>query len=121
MKETPMYRKISVLVIGLGLAACDKPQSTAPPSEGREEIRVTVSAQGYQPAEARAPANKPVRLIFTRTTDEGCGHQLSFPSLNIRRDLPLNEPVAVDVTMPASGSLAFTCGMNMLRGSIVVQ
>ena len=56
-----------------------------------------------------------------RTTDEGCGQQLVFPDLDIRRDLPLNEPVAVDITMPASGRVAFTCGMAMYQGSVVAQ
>ena len=62
-----------------------------------------------------------MRLVFTRTSDEGCGQQLVFPTLGIRRDLPLNRAVTVDLTMPATGSVAFTCGMDMLRGSVVVQ
>ena len=44
-----------------------------------------------------------------------------FPDLGIRRDLPLGVPVAVDVTAPASGNLTFACGMDMLRGSVVVH
>jgi plastocyanin domain-containing protein len=68
-----------------------------------------------------APAGQPVRLTITRTSDEGCGQQIVFPSLNVRRDLPLNRAVVVDLAMPASGNIAFTCGMDMLRGSIVAQ
>jgi plastocyanin domain-containing protein len=47
--------------------------------------------------------------------------RLVFPTTNVRRDLPLNQAVEVPVTVPASGSLAFTCGMNMYQGSVVVQ
>jgi plastocyanin domain-containing protein len=61
-----------------------------------------------------------VTLVFTRTADDGCGAQLVFPSLNIRRDLPLNEPVEVAFT-PTVGTTAFTCGMSMLRGSVVAR
>ena len=57
----------------------------------------------------------------TRTTDEGCGQELVFPSLGIKKALPLNQPIAIDVTMPASGKLAFTCGMDMMRGTIVAD
>jgi plastocyanin domain-containing protein len=60
-------------------------------------------------------------MVFTRISDQGCGQQLVFPALGIKKDLPLNQPVEVDVTMPASGSVSFTCGMDMYRGSIVAQ
>src|SRR5687768_7714267 len=101
-------------------AACGE-ESSLPPSDGRPEVAITVNDRGYSPAEATAAAGEPVRLVFTRTTDEGCGQQLVFPDLDIRRDLPLNEPVAVDITMPASGRVAFTCGMDMYRGAVVAR
>lgn len=83
------------------------------------DLQLTVDGSGYHPSSISAPPGKPVRLTITRTSDEGCGQQIVFPSLNIRRDLPLNQAVTVEFTMPASGSVAFTCGMDMLRGSIV--
>ena len=102
------------------LAACTS-GGGGPAPEDRPVIAVSVDAAGYHPTEARAPAGQPVRLVFTRTTDEGCGQQLMFPDLDIRRDLPLNEPVAVDITMPSTGSVRFACGMDMYRGTIVAQ
>lgn len=120
--------------VGLTLAtsACDRPatvlatpQTQGVPLSGPEPsmtaIAISVDASGYHPDSVRAPAGKPAHLIFTRTSDEGCGQQLVFPTLAIRKDLPLNQPVAVDITMPESGTVAFTCGMNMLRGSVVAQ
>ena len=86
---------------------------------GTADLQLTVDGTGYHPSSISAPAGKPVRLTITRTSDEGCGQQIVFPSLNIRRDLPLNQAVTVEFTMPASGSVAFTCGMDMMRGSIV--
>jgi plastocyanin domain-containing protein len=35
--------------------------------------------------------------------------------------LPLNEPVVVEFTPKTSAEIAFVCGMNMLRGTVVVQ
>jgi plastocyanin domain-containing protein len=116
-------RSSTTLVLGLvllSLGACNKSDAT-PPADGRPTIKVAVGAAGYSPSEAKAPSGKPVRLEFTRTTDEGCGQQLVIPSLSIKKDLPLNQPVAVDVTMPSSGKLAFTCGMDMFRGAIVAE
>jgi plastocyanin domain-containing protein len=35
--------------------------------------------------------------------------------------LPLNEPVVVEFTPRSAGEIGFVCGMNMLRGTVVVQ
>jgi plastocyanin domain-containing protein len=98
-------------------------QEAAPSAGGvaPTALSLTVDATGYHPSNLTAPAGRPVRLAITRTSDEGCGQQITFPSLNLRRDLPLNRPVSIDFSMPASGSVAFSCGMDMLRGSIVAQ
>jgi plastocyanin domain-containing protein len=104
------------------LAACNKKETTSEaPADGRPTIKIKVDAVGYHPPEAKAQAGKPVRLEFTRTTDEGCGQELVFPAQNIKKELPLNQPVAVDLTMPASGTVAFACGMDMMKGSIVAE
>jgi plastocyanin domain-containing protein len=112
--------KITALVFATVLA-CNKQPETSKASDGRTELRVTVDAAGYHPEESRAAAGKPVRLIFTRTSDEGCGQELMIPSLKLKRDLPLNQPVAIDLTMPASGKLTYTCGMDMMRGAVVAN
>lgn len=130
-----MKQLILTGLFGLMLAtnACSKPANVAAPSPSPAApasasqvstgapIAISVDGRGYHPDSVQAPAGKPTRLIFTRTSDEGCGQQLIFPTLDIRKDLPLNKPVTVDLTMPPSGNVAFTCGMNMLRGSIVAQ
>lgn len=95
------------------------PAEVTAPADGR--VAVTVDGEGYHPATIRATPGRPLTLVFTRNTDETCGQQLVFPSLNIRRDLPLNRPVEVSLNAPASGSLAFTCGMNMYQGAVVAQ
>jgi plastocyanin domain-containing protein len=111
----------SLVAFALAVSACSSGESALPASDGRREVTIQVGAEGYTPAEFTLAANAPVRLIFTRTTDEGCGQQLVIPALDVRRDLPLNQPVAVDLTMPAEGRLRFTCGMDMYDGTIVVQ
>jgi plastocyanin domain-containing protein len=61
------------------------------------------------------------RLTFVRTTEKTCGTEVVFPSLNIKRALPLNVPVTIEFTSPQAGEVAFACGMNMLKGVVVVQ
>jgi plastocyanin domain-containing protein len=82
---------------------------------------VVVSEQGYEPARVTLRAGTPARITFVRTTDKTCGTEVVFPSLDIKRVLPLNEPVMIEFTPAKSGNIAFACGMNMLHGTIVVE
>jgi len=129
-EETDVTKTLVLIALSAALvtvAACKKDPPPAPrapaevvaPASGR--VPVTVDGEGYRPATIRAAAGRQLTLVFTRTTDECCGQQLVFPTASVRRDLPLNQPVEVPVTVPASGSLAFTCGMSMYQGAVVVQ
>jgi len=113
---------VAAAAIALFVVGCQKGEKaeTGAPA-GAKEIRITVDAVGYHPAEARAPGGKPVRLVLTRTADDACGEEFVVPSVGIKKKLPLNEPVAIDLTMPTAGKLAFMCGMDMMRGSIIAE
>jgi plastocyanin domain-containing protein len=84
-------------------------------------VKVLVTERGYEPAKVTVRAGTPARIIIVRTTDKTCGTEVVFPSLNIKRALPLNQPVTIEFTPTASGEIGFVCGMNMLKGSVVVQ
>lgn len=118
-----MKRIECLAILTLLATACRQdppPASGAQPAAAAGRVSVTVDGRGYHPESVTVPAGRPATLVFTRTSDEGCGQQLVFPSLNIRRDLPLGQPVEVTIT-PAAGTLAFTCGMGMYRGSVVAR
>jgi RND family efflux transporter MFP subunit len=98
--------------------------ASSPRGRGHETVqtaKVVVNEQGYEPARVTLRAGTPVRITFVRTTDKTCGTEVVFPSLNIKRALPLNEAVAIDFTPEKAGDLAFACGMNMLSGVVAVQ
>ena len=118
-----MIRSI-VLFFALAIPACNRSEAAeqaTPAAGGRAEIKITVDGKGYHPDQAKAPAGKPVRATFTRISDKGCGEKLVFPELKIERDLPLNVAVPVDFDMPSSGKIAFTCGMDMYDGALLVD
>ena len=98
---------------------------TAPtPSSAAAEVqtaKVAVTEKGYEPDKVTLRAGVPARLTVVRTTDKTCGTEIVFPSLNVKRALPLNEPVVIEFTPAKTGDVAFACGMNMLKGVIVVQ
>jgi RND family efflux transporter MFP subunit len=86
-----------------------------------QTTRIIVGEQGYEPSRVTVRAGTATRLTFVRTTDKTCGTAVMFPSLNIRRELPLNQPVEIEFTPPTAGNIEFACGMKMLRGTVVVQ
>jgi RND family efflux transporter MFP subunit len=90
-------------------------------SKTAQTAKVVLSERGYEPAKMTLRAGTPARITFVRTTDKTCGTEVVFPSLNIKRALPLNEPVVIEFTPAKSGDIAFACGMNMLHGTVVVR
>jgi plastocyanin domain-containing protein len=111
--------------LGLRPAASTSKASTVPESSSSHEAvqtaKVIVSERGYEPAKVTLHAGTPARITFLRTTDKTCGTEVVFPSFNIKRALPLNEPVAIEFTPAKTGEIAFACGMNMLHGTVLVQ
>jgi hypothetical protein len=89
--------------------------------EERKAVQVRITEKGFEPTSISVAAGAPARVAFLRTTDNTCAKEVQFPSLNIKRALPLNETVVVEFTPSKGGEIAFACGMNMLRGSVVVQ
>ena len=121
-----MNRKMTLTLALILASAGTGCQQSSPPAEAHSRhpgtrVAVTVDGQGYHPATVTVPAGRPATVVFTRTSDEGCGQQVVFPSLNLRRDLPLNQPVEVALPAQHAWTIAFTCGMNMMRGTVVAQ
>ena len=112
-----------IFLLAASGSGCDT--SAEPPEAAASavvrRVEVEVHASGYAPASVQAVAGEPLALVFRRTTDQGCGEELVFPDHDIRRDLPLNEDVVVELTPSSGEAIRFTCGMDMYRGSIVVQ
>jgi RND family efflux transporter MFP subunit len=115
--------------LGLRAAPPSPPSGEAPasptpragPEKKSEEVRVTVTDTRFEPQRVTLRAGVPARLTFTRISEKTCATAVVFVSLNIKRDLPLNMPVTIDIPPRERGELAFACGMNMLSGTVVVQ
>jgi hypothetical protein len=114
----------------LGLRASQSPISANDPVGGSpgtsqaadvQAAKIAVTEKGFARAGGGGRPGPPPRLTFVRTTDKTCGTEVVFPSLNVKRALPLNEPVVIEFTPAKTGDVAFACGMNMLKGVIVVE
>jgi len=115
-----MLNRTGWLPLALLLAGgCAGPASEKVVPSGAVAIQVT--EKGFEPAEVTVTRGRPVRLVVTRKTDRTCAKEFVLAELNIRKDLPLNQPVEITFTPAAGGELRYACGMNMITGKIVVQ
>ncbi|MFL5273393.1 MAG: cupredoxin domain-containing protein [Anaeromyxobacteraceae bacterium] len=76
---------------------------------------------GYAPSRVRLRAGQAARLVFDRREDSSCSEEVVIPDLGIRRFLPAHQRTGVDLPPARPGTYEFTCGMGMLRGSLVVE
>ena len=119
----------AAIVFVASLSGCDKKSdastvtpSLAPAAPG--ELRVTASEHGFSPDSLAIPKGTPGSLAtvsFVRTTDQTCATEVVFPELDVKKALPLNQPVAINVPSDAARTLTFQCGMGMYKGAVLVK
>jgi plastocyanin domain-containing protein len=122
-------------VVVLGLAGCDRTEEAgaapvkAKPADkvtrvkaadGSTSIAIKVSEKGYQPAGLTAEAGERLTLVFTRTADIECARFVKVPGVAGQTELPVGQPIPIKLTMPTTGEVVFTCGMDMFRGVIKI-
>ena len=121
--------EIWVTVAGLALAAfvlwyfffSASPAASAVSSAGGvQQVDITVKG-GYSPSVIEVERGRPVQLSFYRDEENSCSEELLLPDFSIRRDLPAFKTTLVELLPDKPGRYEFTCGMGMLRGSLVVK
>ena len=93
---------------------------TAQLADGTQRVEITVRG-GYQPAIIRVRQNIPVALVFNRQEGGDCTSHVVFPDLGVNAMLPAFTRTTVRVEPTRAGTFGFTCGMNMIHGTLVVD
>lgn len=88
---------------------------------GSGTVKITVDSAGFSPSSVTLAKDQPTTLVFTRTTDATCAKKVAFPELGVTKDLPLNEPVSIEVPVASARTLTFQCGMGMYKSKVVIQ
>jgi plastocyanin domain-containing protein len=85
-----------------------------------QEVRITVKG-GYTPDTIVVQAGRPVRLQFYRDETADCSERVVFEDFGIDTALPAFQATTIEFTPPDAGEYRFRCGMNMLKGLLVVE
>lgn len=87
---------------------------------GVQDVRITVKG-GYTPDTIVVQAGTPVRLQFYRDETADCSERVVFEDFGIDSALPAFQTTTVEFTPQEAGEFRFRCGMNMLKGLLVVE
>ena len=76
---------------------------------------------GYTPEVISVPLGKTTVLNFIRRDSSSCLEEVVLGDFDIRKELPLNTKVSVEITPKKTGEFVYSCGMNMYHGKIIVE
>ena len=96
--------------------------SLAAPKSFAEMQKINIALpSGYSASKKSVKAGKPVALTFFLQSNAGCGNTISLPAAKWRKTLKVGQSATVVYTPKKSGVLHFACGMNHMKGSILVK
>lgn len=124
--KTPAFRRIAscliaILVLSAGASAQTRTPSGRRTKQRTQAAQVVITRYGYEPASFTLKRGVPAQVTFLRTVENTCATEVVFADYGINRSLPLNQPVVISFTPSKAGEFAFTCGMNMHRGKLIVR
>lgn len=75
---------------------------------------------GYTPDNISVQKGKKLKLNFIRKDSSTCLEEVVLSDFGVRKYLPLNEGVVIEITPQQAGEFKFSCGMGMFHGKITV-
>jgi plastocyanin domain-containing protein len=82
-------------------------------------VDITVEG-GYSPEVISIPKGKKTKLNFARKDSNSCLEEVVLGDFGVRKYLPLNEKVTIEITPQKAGEFTYSCGMGMFHGKIIV-
>lgn len=76
---------------------------------------------GYTPNTISIPKGKTTNINFFRKDPSSCLEEVVLSDFKIRKFLPLNKKVTIEIKPEKTGEFRFECGMNMFHGKIIVK
>ncbi|MDH5518003.1 MAG: cupredoxin domain-containing protein [Gammaproteobacteria bacterium] len=84
-------------------------------------VEIVVEDGVYSPARIEVIAGEAFSLRFIRKDATPCAEKVIFERLDKTLELPLNQPVEIELKLIEAGEYAFACDMKMYRGTVLVK
>ncbi len=75
---------------------------------------------GYNPEVITIPQGKLTKINFIRKDPNTCLEEVVLSDFKIKKYLPLNQKVTIELNPQKTGIFQFSCGMNMFHGKVKV-
>ena len=108
------------VLLGLALAAPAHADDSAKTKHART-VEVSVTSDGFVPAEVTAKRGETVKLVVTRKVERTCATEIVMKDFGVNQPLPFEKAVTVTVKPKKSGDYRFACGMDMIAGVLKVD
>ena len=109
---------ITSLVVSRGFADTAASVRT---TVGGPEVKITITDEGFRPASVVLRRGAQARITFIRQIENTCATTIVVQELGVDVNLPLNEPVSVEVTPKSAGQYDYGCGTGPFHGTIMVR
>ena len=104
-----IFTTITYLSLIIGTAAWSK------------TYEIKVDEKGFTPSTIRVQNKERVVLSFTRVTDNTCALAVQIPDLKLKKDLPLDKKVNIELGRVIAKKIQFGCTMGMMfSGSVLL-
>ena len=110
--------KIRILIISIVVVSLAAASGFAQQTE--QTAKVLITKNGFEPNSLTLKVNVPAKVTFLRQTNDTCATSIAISEYKIKKDVPLNQPVVVEFKPTKTGKFSFACGMQMLKGNLVV-
>lgn len=118
--KIPVLLTLSATTLGTTgavLMAAPKAPAKATP----HKVLITLPMDYKNTPAATVKAGQPVALTFFLKSEAGCGDTIALPAAKWKKTLKVGEKATVVYTPTKTGTLKFACGMNMMKGSLLVK
>lgn len=82
-------------------------------------VDITIEG-GYQPDVISIPQGKTTKINFLRKDPSSCLEEVILSDFRIKKYLPMNKKVTIEINPKKTGEFTFSCGMSMNHGKIKV-
>ena len=84
-----------------------------------QNVRLTVGDDGYVVTPSRVIKGVPVKMEVDLQTVKGCGRTVVISAFRVKKTVTKDD-ATIEFTPDKSGTIEIACGMNMVKGSLIV-